>query len=112
MTVAGKRHKVPIHLETPDVLLFGLTTRQTLVLGLGIACVFGQRRFVPHDAGLDHGLGEVEARRRAGLAAEHAVQRWAGDAGAILERVAGLALLVEHALAASGVARLGEGLRR
>src|SRR6266851_2922567 len=80
-------------------------------LALGIAGVVGQRRFVPHDAGLDHCLGEVEARRRAGLAAEHAVQRWAGEARAILERVAGLTLLVEHALAASGAARLGEGLR-
>jgi hypothetical protein len=79
--------------------------------GLGIAGVLGQGRVVPHDAGLDHRLGEVEARRRAGLAAEHAVQGRTGETRTILERVAGLALLVEHALAASRVACLSEGLR-
>lgn len=29
------RHKVPIHLETPDKLLLNMTARQTLVIALG-----------------------------------------------------------------------------
>ncbi|EFH79659.1 PrgI family protein [Ktedonobacter racemifer] len=29
------RHKLPIHLEQPDTLLFGLTARQSLLIGLG-----------------------------------------------------------------------------
>lgn len=29
------RHKLPIHLEQPDTLLFGLTARQSMLIGLG-----------------------------------------------------------------------------
>lgn len=34
------RHKIPVHLETPDTLLFGLTARQTAVIGIGIAFAY------------------------------------------------------------------------
>jgi hypothetical protein len=34
------RHKIPVHLETPDTLLFGLTARQTAVIGIGIALAY------------------------------------------------------------------------
>jgi hypothetical protein len=30
-----ERHKVPVHLETPDILFLGLTARQTLILASG-----------------------------------------------------------------------------
>lgn len=34
------RHRVPVHLETPDKLLFSLTARQTLILALGITLAY------------------------------------------------------------------------
>jgi hypothetical protein len=34
------RHKVPVHLETPDMLLLNMTARQTLVVALGITLAY------------------------------------------------------------------------
>lgn len=35
-----RRHKIPVHLETPDTFLLGMTARQVLVLGLGLTLAY------------------------------------------------------------------------
>lgn len=35
-----RKHTIPVHLETQDTLLYGLTTRQLLVLALGLAVAY------------------------------------------------------------------------
>ena len=67
---------------------------------LGIAEIGGQRRVVPFDGELAHDLGIAVARPGARPAAHDAIEIWSrGGRATPLERVAGLALGGEHALA-------------
>src|SRR5262249_56141154 len=78
-------------------------------LGLGIARVLGERGFVPRDAGLLHGIGELIARRGASFAAEHAMKIGTGRAGpALLHGITSAAFLVVQPLAPACVAYFAE----